>query len=360
MRKIILTIVASIIVSLLTFLGVYKFLPLGWLDTENTNLGSTITTIAGSDTLSASRSVINTNFQNLNSDKIQSGDSVAALTITALTSSGLTLNGIITQTTSATSTFVGGISTARLEATATSTMAGIMLSSGCFRTSSGTCLTPGGSGTVTSVGVSSSGSITVGSTPVTTSGTITVDLAMGNSNTWTALQAFNYSATTTLSGGLRTSIGLEGAYVEAGRILFGSGSATTSLRYDDDGNGQITVGTSSPVVGFDSFKHLFGITIPNPGTASTTIILPVKNYPFTAKYLVCVVNGATNAIVRLKDASGNVTNSITCTQTSTSTEQTLTSNNTFTKYEGVDLEIVSTSGNPNQLNVTVIGSQTVQ
>lgn len=44
--------------------------------------GSTLTTINGSDQISASRSVINTNFSNLNTDKLQSGDTAASLTIT--------------------------------------------------------------------------------------------------------------------------------------------------------------------------------------------------------------------------------------------------------------------------------------
>jgi hypothetical protein len=56
---------------------VYNFLPLWILDAVNIsrrNFGSTITTIQGSDTLKDSRAVINANFSNLNSDKVEETD----------------------------------------------------------------------------------------------------------------------------------------------------------------------------------------------------------------------------------------------------------------------------------------------
>lgn len=73
-------------ISFTVVVGFYLYFPLSWFDlfTEPI-LGSTITTIQGSDTLSASRSVINTNFSNLNTDKLESGSSAASLTITNLT-----------------------------------------------------------------------------------------------------------------------------------------------------------------------------------------------------------------------------------------------------------------------------------
>ena len=72
------------VISLVVWIGAYLYFPVSIFDPVL--LGSTITTIQGSDTLSASRAVINTNFSNLNTDKLQSGDTAAALTITALTS----------------------------------------------------------------------------------------------------------------------------------------------------------------------------------------------------------------------------------------------------------------------------------
>lgn len=63
----------SAVIGLVTFVGAYNLLPLDWIsfNQKEPNLGATITTILGSDTLSASRSVINTNFLNLNTDKIE-------------------------------------------------------------------------------------------------------------------------------------------------------------------------------------------------------------------------------------------------------------------------------------------------
>lgn len=86
------TILAPVVVTLV----IWNYVPANWLDLTAQNLGSTITTINGSDTISASRSVINTNFANLNTDKIQSGDTVAALTITSGTVGTLTLTNDLT------------------------------------------------------------------------------------------------------------------------------------------------------------------------------------------------------------------------------------------------------------------------
>jgi len=63
----------SLIISFIVVIGVYNFMPVGEINEVGGEqlLGATITTIAGSDTLKASRSVINTNFANLNSDKTE-------------------------------------------------------------------------------------------------------------------------------------------------------------------------------------------------------------------------------------------------------------------------------------------------
>lgn len=81
-------------IAVTTFIGAYKYLPLDWLDTAQRSpiLGSTITTIQGSDTLSSSRAVINANFLSLNTDKLESGSTASSLTITTLTNT--TFNGV--------------------------------------------------------------------------------------------------------------------------------------------------------------------------------------------------------------------------------------------------------------------------
>lgn len=86
----------SLIVSAAVWVGMYLWFPISIFDSLNQSFGSTITTILGSDTLSSSRAVINTNFSNLNTDKLQSGDTAAALTITSGTVGTLTLTNDLT------------------------------------------------------------------------------------------------------------------------------------------------------------------------------------------------------------------------------------------------------------------------
>lgn len=84
----IVPILVSVVLSLATVFGVYNYVPADLLQLpqfSQPKLGSTITTILGTDTLSASRATINTNFSNLNTDKLQSGDTASTLTITTLT-----------------------------------------------------------------------------------------------------------------------------------------------------------------------------------------------------------------------------------------------------------------------------------
>lgn len=89
---------ASFIISAITFIGLYNYLPLDLVALNNGDqtFGSTITTIQGSDTLSASRSVINTNFANLNADKIEnSTTSVKSITtLSSLASIGTITTGV--------------------------------------------------------------------------------------------------------------------------------------------------------------------------------------------------------------------------------------------------------------------------
>lgn len=70
MRDFTLHIAIILALSLIVVISFYKWFPLSLIDGPQ-KFGSTITTIAAGDTLSASRSVINTNFSNLNTDKIE-------------------------------------------------------------------------------------------------------------------------------------------------------------------------------------------------------------------------------------------------------------------------------------------------
>ena len=77
------TIAISLATTILGAWGLINHVPLRLLENDQPDriFGATITTIAGTDTLTSSRGVINTNFSNLNSDKIEnSTTSVAAIT----------------------------------------------------------------------------------------------------------------------------------------------------------------------------------------------------------------------------------------------------------------------------------------
>lgn len=80
-----LTIFLSIAVSFSAVVGAYNYLPLGVIEKFSkepvTTFGADITTINASDTIRSSRSVINTNFTNLNNFKIEnSSSSIDAIT----------------------------------------------------------------------------------------------------------------------------------------------------------------------------------------------------------------------------------------------------------------------------------------
>jgi len=83
-----INIALSAIVGIVSAIGVYTTTPLSFIEKfsidSGQRLGSSITTIAGGDTISSSRTVINTNFSNLNNGKIEnSTTSVAAITTLA-------------------------------------------------------------------------------------------------------------------------------------------------------------------------------------------------------------------------------------------------------------------------------------
>ncbi|HRH26991.1 MAG TPA: hypothetical protein PLZ99_02410, partial [Parcubacteria group bacterium] len=171
--------------------------------TANDSGGVTTVTINGTSFTGAANSVVVT-------------DSLGSLIATG---TQLTVGNILA-TTTATSTFVGGISTNLLSVTSTiasSTFAnGINLTSGCFAVN-GTCLTTsGGSGTpggsngqvqynasgvfagisTTTLATNSSLSVTGTLGALLGGSNSTISLNLGNANSWTALQTFAYSSTT--------------------------------------------------------------------------------------------------------------------------------------------------------------------
>ncbi|MES2436812.1 MAG: hypothetical protein V4519_02275 [Patescibacteria group bacterium] len=128
-----------------------------------------------------------------------------------------------TGTTTATSTLGGGLSATRFQATATSTMAGINLTGGCFSIS-GTCLSAGGgSGTV--------GAGTTGYVPFYAAGGTTL------------------TATSSLFIAANGNIGINTVSPTADRLHIGADSSWTGLRVDAG-----TAGTSGAYIDF--YDHL--------------------------------------------------------------------------------------------------------
>lgn len=115
-----LYILGTTCISLAVVVLFYLYFPLSILDRVSENLGSTITVISGSDTLSASRTTINDNFAALNATKLEgtgSNNSLAAFTGSnsiAATSSTVYIGSLVA-TTTATSTYTGGIQTAAVQ-----------------------------------------------------------------------------------------------------------------------------------------------------------------------------------------------------------------------------------------------------
>ena len=86
-----------IVVTYLSFVSIYTYLPIKYLTTESQrSLGATITTILATDKLSDSRSVINTNFANLNTDKMEISTTTLPLltTLVNLTTIGTIGTGV--------------------------------------------------------------------------------------------------------------------------------------------------------------------------------------------------------------------------------------------------------------------------
>src|SRR3990167_941477 len=100
MIQIILSSLIAFGITISGLIGAYNYLPLNFIDFGSNKLGSTITSIAGTDTISGSRSVINTNFSNLDRDKMEvSTTSVASITTLAGLTSAASLATVGTITT---------------------------------------------------------------------------------------------------------------------------------------------------------------------------------------------------------------------------------------------------------------------
>jgi len=89
-----LKVFTSVVLSVLTVFAAYNYIPADYLSLKGEPiLGATVTTINGTDTISASRAVINTNFSNLNTNKFELSDWYATTSATQLAKVGTLTTG---------------------------------------------------------------------------------------------------------------------------------------------------------------------------------------------------------------------------------------------------------------------------
>lgn len=93
--KTLATIAASVLTTIVVALGAYNYMPLSFIEIggQNDNLGAAITTIQGSDTISASRITINDNFSSLNDAKFELTDWYATTSATQIGEIGTITTG---------------------------------------------------------------------------------------------------------------------------------------------------------------------------------------------------------------------------------------------------------------------------
>lgn len=210
---------------------------------------STIVTRAGKGS-ALSWNEVDSNFTNLNTDKIQSGDTVSSLTITSITVNGGTIQGITDLAIADGGTGASTASAARVNLLPSYTGNNgkvLALNSGATDVE---WIAVSGTGTVTSVGLTMPSGFSVANSPVTTSGTLAV--------------------TTTLNG-----------------VLKGDGSGFTTATAGTDYLAPAAIGTT--VLAYDSNLQSFVNVFTLPTTDSSNGYVLSTNGSGTLSW---IANGA--------------------------------------------------------------------
>ena len=223
-------------VVLAILFGAYNYMPVTWLDwlpaPQKENLGATITTILGSDTLRDSRAVINTNFANLNSDKIET----STTTLPNIT----TLSSLSTVGTITTGTWNADTLTVPFGGTGSTTLSAfhVLLGNGASSIDA-----------VASLGTSGQALVSngVGAAPTWQS----VAINEGSDYTWTGTNSWSgastFTGTTTIAATSTAPLVLRGvSYVWPSA----DGSAGTFIQ--TDGSGNLTWAAASAVNEYSS------------------------------------------------------------------------------------------------------------
>ena len=219
--------IITTVLGFVTVLVVYNFVPLSYFEfpiQSKQTYGASIVTIAGTDTLSASRSVINTNFSNLNTDKAEL--TVANNFSANNTFTTATFTGLVNFSDKASTTLFSCLGTCYFGATATSSFS----AAGAL-----TLITP----------------LTVanGGTSLTTFGGNNTILYTTSANTLSSESAFTYNPSTdllTFVNGLITNASTTNASttVLSSYSSYFGGTATTTI--GTDGRISITGASTTP------------------------------------------------------------------------------------------------------------------
>lgn len=232
----------SAITTLVLLFIIHNFIPISVIEKfeiTNKKLGATITTILGTDRLSDSRTVINTNFANLNSDKIE--DDVA--TLSSLTSIGIVDTG----------TWNADILTVAYGGTGSSTLSAnqVLLGNGTTQLD-------------VVVGFGTSGQFLTSNGAATAPTWETSAVALGDDYTWTGTHIFNTNVLTVNAGLNSTATTTIAASSVLGNALVlnsiayafpsSDGASTTALM--TNGSGGLSWNTIQTIVNTDVPKSV--------------------------------------------------------------------------------------------------------
>lgn len=190
-------------------------------------------------------------------------------------------------------------------------------------------------------------------------------LNLANANSWTALQSFLNASTTLFSntntawfGGTATSsFGSNGLLdlVDAAAPTF---SAAGQIGWDSTSWNLLaaTSTNNTPVVIASGTTTLYAYTATtSPIVSGTVMELPSHPLGQVATAIWCKVTSGTSLVINLSDGT-NDTNAITCT--TTGTQYALTSNNSWTAYERINVEYGTKTGTTGDVVVRVLGYRT--
>ena len=284
MRNLIITIIVSALASFLSLVVYYNFVPLSVLEVtapKEARLGSSITTLNGSDRLTDSRAVINTNFSNLNSGKFELSDWYATTSAQQITTlAGLTTANSLTSA-SALAT-IGTITSGIWNGTiVTPTYGG----TGWGSLQANTVLLGNGTTKIATTSSGTNGQVLTLSGGVPTWSSGTVDQTIDYNWTGSAFRVKNLHASSTAANPLVLN-GVSYTFPSS------AGTASTTLTNGGSGNlvnifasQKIVVNTSpGDVVSTTASTTIFSITVPaNMLSTNNSIVIdiPISNFQLT-------------------------------------------------------------------------------